>query len=107
MAGAVGGVAGAPHRLAGVVVGVAAEEALGDAAVGGAVEGQPHVLELVDRRHGLAAQELDGVLVAEVVAALDRVVGVPFGAVGLFVAERGADAALGGAGVRADRVELG
>ena len=85
---------------------MAAEAALGDLAVRRAVEGQAHVLQVVDRLDGLAAHDLDGVLVGQVVAALDGVEHVPLPVVLLEVAERRADAALGGAGVRAGRVEL-
>ena len=104
--GAVGGMAGTADRLAGDVVGVPAEGTLRDLAFRGAVEGQPHVLQLVDRLDRLVAHELDRVLVAQVVGALDGVIGVPFGVVFFLAAERRADAALGGAGVRAGGVEL-
>ena len=56
---------------------------------------------------GLLGQDLGGVLVDQVVAALDRVVHVPFPVVLFQVAQRRADATLGGAGVRPGRVELG
>src|SRR5690606_37076310 len=46
--GAVGGVARAAHRALAVVAGVPAEAALVDLALGGAVEGQSHVLEVDD-----------------------------------------------------------
>ena len=74
--------------------------------IGRAVEGQAHVLQLVDGVDGLVAHELDGILVAQVVGAFDGVVGMPFGVVFLLVAERRADAALGGAGMRAGGVEF-
>ena len=64
------------------------------------------MLQLVDGRDGLEAHELDGVLVAQVVGTLDRVIGVPFGVVLLLAAQRRADPALGSPGVRAGRVEL-
>src|SRR5207253_7909350 len=50
--------------------------------------------------------DLDRVLVAEVVGALDRVIGVLFGAVLGGVAESRVDPALGRAGVAPDRVDL-
>jgi hypothetical protein len=43
----------------------------------------------------------------QIIAALDRVEGVPFGFVFLHVAQCGADAALGRAGMAADGIELG
>ena len=51
-------------------------------------------------------EDLDRVLVAEVVGALDGVEGVRLGAVLGGVAERGVDAALGGAGMAPRRVQL-
>ena len=97
LAGDVGDVAGA--REAG-----AAEGPLGDAAVRLAVEDGAHVLELDDVVGGFAAHGLDGVLVAEVVAALDGVVGVLLP--GVVVAERGVDAALCGDGMASKRIDL-
>ena len=55
----------------------------------------------------LLAHDRDRVLVAEVVGALDRVVGVALGVVLGGVAERGVDAALRRARVGAHRVQLG
>jgi hypothetical protein len=107
VARAVGRVAGAADRALPEVVRVAAEGALGDLAVGRAREREPHVLELDDDVDRLLAHHLDGVLVAQVVRALDGVEGVPLRVVLLEVAERRADPALGRAGVRAGRVELG
>ena len=83
-----------------------AEPALVDPAVRRAVERQPHVLELEHRVDRLAGEDFGGVLVDEVVAALDGVEHVPLPVVFFDVAEGGADAALGGAGVGARRVEL-
>ena len=59
-----------------VGLGVAAEATLRDPAVGRAVEGQAHVLEVVDALDRLLAEDLGGRLVDEEVAAFDRVVGV-------------------------------
>ena len=99
VAGDVGGVGGS--RLAG-----GAERALGDPAVLGSREDGAPVLELVDVVGGLVAEDLDRVLVAEVVGALDRVVGVLLGVVVGRVPERGVDPALRGPGVAADRMDL-
>ena len=83
-----------------------AEGSLGDPAVLGAREDGAPVLELVDVAGRLVAEDLDRVLVAEVVGALDRVVRVLLGVVVGRVPERGVDPALGGAGVAADGVDL-
>ena len=107
MAGAVGGEAGPAYGGLAVVAGVAAEPALVDLALVGAVEGQAHLLQVEDRVDGLLGHHLGGVLVDEVVAALDGVERVPLPVVLLDVGERGAHAALGGAGVGPGRVELG
>ena len=80
---------------------------LRDPAVLRAREDGAPVLELVDVVGRLVAEDLDRVLVAEVVGALDGVVGVLLGVVLGRVAERRVDPAFGRAGVAARRVELG
>jgi len=105
--GAVGCMAGAPDRLAGDIVGMPAKRALGDLPIRRPVEGQAHMLQLVNGLHGFVAHELDRVLVAKVIRALDGIVGVPFGTVFFLAAEGRADAALGGAGVRTGGIEFG
>src|SRR5680860_665891 len=106
VAGAVGGVAVSLDCGLAVLTRVPTELALSDAALGGAAERQPHVLELVHRLDHLVREHLGHVLIGEVVTALDRVESVPLWAVFAYVAERGAYAALGRAGVGARRVEL-
>ena len=98
LAGDVGDVVGA--RLRGAAEGAGAEPALLVA-----VEGDAEVLEVEDLLGRLAAHDLDRVLVAEVVGALDGVEGVRLPAVALL--QRGVDPALGGVRVRAHGVDLG
>ncbi len=105
--GAVGRVAGSAHGGLAVLAGVAAEATLVDLAVGRAVERQPHVLEVDDRVDRFFREDLGGILIDQVVATLDGVVGVPLPVVVLDVGERGGHPALRGAGVRARGVELG
>ncbi|GBD30987.1 hypothetical protein HRbin32_02103 [bacterium HR32] len=100
-------VARAAHRALAEVVGVPAEAALGDPALGGAVEGKPEVLQIVDGLHRFPGEDLRGVLVHQVVPALHGVEHVPLPVVLLLVSQRGADAALGGACVGAGGVQLG
>ncbi len=76
MAGTVSGGAGALHGLFAVVGGVAAEGTLVDGAVGVAVERHAEVFQLVHHLGCFTAHELDGVLVAQPVGALDGVVEV-------------------------------
>jgi hypothetical protein len=99
------------HRLAGDVRDVggpverrAAERAQVELALLVAVEGHPDVVEVHDLAGRLAAHDLDRVLVAEEVRALDGVEGVRAPVVGRI--DRRVDAAGGGHGVRADRVDL-
>ena len=80
-----------------------AERPLGELAVLAAREHRAPVLELVDVVRRLLGEELDRVLVAQEVGALDGVEGVALGAVLAGVPERGVDPALGGAGVAACR----
>ena len=107
VAGTVGGAARALHRALAEVLRVPAERALVDGAVVVTVERHAEMLEFVNRLRSRAAHELDGVLVAEIVGTLDRVVHVPQPRVFAHVAERSADAALRGDRVRAGRKHLG
>ena len=107
VAGAVGGVTRPAHGGLAVVAGVPAEPALVDAALRRAVERHAHLLEVQHRVDGFLAHDLDGVLVGEVVAALDGVEGVPLPVVLFDVGQRRAHAALRRAGVAAGRVQLG
>ena len=77
VAGAVGGVAGPPHRGFAMIASVAAEAALVNLALGGAVERQPHLLQVQYGVDGLFGHHLGSVLVDQVVPALDGVEGVP------------------------------
>ena len=95
--GDVGHVVGA--RGAGAAEGARAEPALLVA-----VEGHAEVLEVDDLARRLAAHDLDRVLVAEVVGALDGVEGVRLPRVARV--ERGVDPALRRVRVRAHRVHL-
>ena len=105
--GTVGGGAGALRDAFAVMGGHAAERALINLAVIAARERQAPVLELVHRLRRAAAHIFDGVLVAEPVGALDRVVHVPAPIVFAHVAERRRDAALRCDGMRARRKHLG
>src|SRR5439155_24239667 len=96
----VGRVGGA--RLAG-----GAERALRDAPVLRPGEDRSPVLELVDVRGRLLAEDFDRILVAEVVRAFDSVVRMLFRIVLGGVAERGVDAALRRAGMAAHWMDLG
>lgn len=107
MTGAVGGVTRTADGCLAVVACVATESTLVDLAFGRAVERQTHLLEVEHRIDGLLGHDLDGVLVGEVVAALDGVEGVPLPVVFLHVRQCGTHAALGRAGVAAGGVELG
>ena len=93
-------------RIRGAGLAGRAEGPLRDPAVLGAREDGAPVLELVDVAGRLVAEDLDRVLVAEIVGALDRVVGVLLGIVFGGVAERGVDPAFGRAGVAPHRVDL-
>jgi hypothetical protein len=107
MAGAVGSGAGALDRGLAVIAHVSAEGPLIDLAFRRSREGDAEMLELIDRGRGVGAHVLDGVLVAEPVGALDRVVHVPAPVVLAHVAEGGANAALGGDRMAAGRENFG
>ena len=97
--GDVGAITGAGKRRS-------AERALRDAPVVHSGEDAAHVIEPDDRLRRFVREELDGVLIAEVVGALDRVEGVGFGGVFLAITKRGVDAALRCAAVTANRMDL-
>ena len=107
MARAVRRGAGALGRALAIVGRHAAEGALVDLALRRAREGHAVMLQLDDRGHRLAHHVLDGVLVAQPVRALDRVVHVPAPVVLAHVAEGGADSALGRDRMAAGRKDLG
>ncbi len=86
---------------------LASESSLINLAFFGSAEGHAVALELEHGLGRLAAHVVDGVLVAEPVTALDRVVGVPAPVIFRDVAERGVDSALGGHGVTARGEEFG
>ncbi len=106
MAGAVGGIAGAPDGAFAIVARVPAEAALVDAAIGHAIEGQAPMFQVIHRVDGFAGQHLGGVLVREVVATLHGVEHVPFPVIFFDVAQRGSYAALRRASVRACGIEF-
>jgi hypothetical protein len=107
MAGPVGGGAGALGGALAVMRGHAAERALVDVSRLRARERHAPMLQFVDGRRRLAAEVLDGVLVAEPVGAFDRVVHVPAPVILAHVAERGGDAALRRDRMRTGREDLG
>ncbi len=104
--GPVGGVARSHHRLPGRVIRVTAERPLRDPPLGRPRERQPQVLEVVDGLDGFVAHELNGILVSQIIAALDRIVGMPLRVVFFQVAKRGPDPALSCAGMRAGGIQL-
>src|SRR5690625_5202689 len=94
MARTVGRRASALYGFFTKIGGMAAKGALIDGAIGVAVERHAKVLELVDSMVGLATHELDGILIAQPIGALDGVVHVPVPVVFAHVAERRPDTAL-------------
>ncbi len=108
VAGAVGGGASALHRGAFAhVLHVAAERALIDRAICVAGEGHAGMLQLVNRRRGLADHVFDGVLVAQPVRPFDGVEHVPGPVVGRVVLQARRNAALRRDGVAAGGEHLG
>ena len=99
--------AGDVGRVAGARRPGPTEGALGDAAVGHPREDAATVLEPDDLPRGVVGHRLDGVLVAQVVRALDAVEGVVLRRVVLAVPQRRVDTTLRRARVAADRVHFG
>ena len=107
VAGAVGGGASALGLALAEIGGHAAEGALKDLAVLGAREGHAPMFELVNRLRRVTAEIFDGILVAEPIRSLHRVVHVPAPVVGAHIAERRGNAALRRHGVGAGGEHLG
>jgi len=107
MAGAVGRRTGAHRRGLAVILHMAAEGALVNAAILGAGEGHAVMFELNDRGDRLAAHIFDGVLVTQPIRALDGVIHVPAPVILAHIAQGRADAALGGHRVAARGEDFG
>ena len=107
VAGAVRGGGGALGHALAEMAGHAAEGALIDFAVLGARERHAEMLQLVDRFRRVLAEILDGVLIAQPVRTLHRVVHVPAPIVLAHIAERRRDAALCGDRMAAGGEDLG
>ncbi len=107
MAGAVGGRAGAGGLLAAEVHALPAEPALVDGAVLEPGKRYAVVLQFIYGLRCGPAHVLDGILVAQVIAALDRVEHVPVPVVRADVGQRRVDAALRRHGMGTGRKHLG
>ena len=83
---AVGGVAGPADGGLAEVPRVAAETSLIDPPVLGAVKGQAAILKFVDRPHRVLSEDRRRLLIDEVVAAFDRIEGMPLGLIRLHIA---------------------
>ena len=83
-----------------------AERALRELAIGSAREDRAHVLKLVDVAGRLLGEDLDRVLVAQIIRALDGVEGVRGGRILRRIAERSVDAALCRAGMGTGRMQF-
>ncbi len=101
----VAGVGSRAHQKRAAAESSAAEGAQGDAALVVAVEGHTHEFQLYDALRSLAAEDIGGVLVSQVIAALDGIEGVLFR--GIVCAQGGIDSPLGGCGVAANGMYLG
>ena len=90
-----------------VFKGLSAESALVDLSLGSSREGHAIVLELDDGLGRHLGHVVDGVLVAQPIGALDRVVHVVLPVVVLHISQSGIDTALGSNGVGTGGEELG
>src|SRR6266851_6394388 len=104
--GTVGGVAGTTDSGFTVVACMSSEAALVDAPIGGAVEGQAAMLQLVDGIDGVSSQDFRRGLIDQVVATLDGVVHMPFPVIFFHVAQRGRHASLRCTRMRARGVDF-
>ena len=107
MTGAVGCGTGARHRVLAVILHVAAERTLVDLAAVQPIERHAVMLQLVHHFRCGAAHVFDGILIAEIVRTLHRVVHMPVPVVFVDVAQRSGDAALSRHGMRTCGEHLG
>ncbi len=107
VAGAVGRCAGAGRLVATEILALSAEGALVDAAVVQTRKGHAEVFQFVHGLRSNPAHVLDGILVAQVIAALDRVVHVPMPVVVEHIGQGRIDPALGRHRVRTRGKNLG
>ena len=105
--GSVSCIAGAPNRSLAVVAGVATKAALINSALGCAVEGEPHFLEVKNRIDCFFAHDFGSILVNQIVATLDRVECVPLPVIFFDICQRSTHATLGSTGVGSRGVKLG
>jgi hypothetical protein len=103
----IGRIAGPTNGALAKIARVPAEAALVDASLGCAVKRQTAVFQIVDGLDSLFGKYFCRLLINEVVTALDRVEGVPFGFVLLHIAQCGTDPALSRTGMAADGIQLG
>src|SRR4030067_1068079 len=82
------------HGMRAIIAGVTAEVSLGDPSFGGPAEGNPHMFEFINRPVSILDHDLNGILIAEVVASFHRIEEMPFPPVLFFISKRGGNPAL-------------
>src|SRR5512132_2108503 len=99
------------QRMPGAVCGVtgswkagASERPLGDASLRGTAEDDAHALQFQNILRGFPTHRFDGILIAQIKAALSRIIGMGFP--GVLFADGGINAPLSGYGMTADGVNL-
>jgi hypothetical protein len=107
MARAICGIAGAAYGCLAEVSGVTSESSLINQAVGSSAERQAAVFKVIDSPDGIICQNDSRILICQVVAAFDRIKGVPLGSVLFQIAQSSSDPALSRSGMGAHRMELG
>ncbi len=98
--------AGPFDRSLSEIAGVASKGPLGNPSIRGPIEGNPHMLQLVDGPRSILGQNLGCILIGEIIGAFDRVVHVPFPGVWLFISQCRSDSPLGCAGMGPRRVDF-
>jgi hypothetical protein len=104
--GMVCSIAGPLDRFLAIIPGMTTEVPLGDLPLGSATKRNAHMLELIDGSRRILDQDLNGILISQVVASLDRVIEIPFPAILLLITERSSDSSLGCSGMGSRRRNL-
>src|SRR5947209_1964812 len=106
MAGTIGSVAGATDRGLTKIACVSTEAALVDSSIGGTVERQAPMLQLIDSINGLASEDFCRRLVNQIAPPLHGIIHMPFPMVLFLIAQRSCHTTLGCTGMGARRVDL-
>jgi len=95
------------YRFLAIIPGMTSEISLGDLALRGSAERNPHMLQFINRPWGVLDHDLHSILIAEVVTPFHGIKEMPFPVIFLFIANGCGNPSLSCARVRTRRQDLG